>query len=115
VGTDEAPGASLLRVLDLSRLPQSGETFVVVTSRGRFDEEAIEQALNMDTVYVALLANKRRAQEIRSNLQEKGISEEKLAKVRAPAGLDIGAVTPAEIALSIMAEAVSNRRGIQSN
>jgi xanthine dehydrogenase accessory factor len=87
---------------------------VVVTSRGRFDEEAIEQALNMDTVYVSLLASKKRAQEIRSKLQHKGISEEKLARVRAPAGLDIGAVTPAEIALSIMAEAVSNRRRLRA-
>ena len=106
----DAPGASILRVLDLSRLPRCDETFVVVASRGRFDEEALEQALNIDAFYIALLANKKRAQEIRVSLRERGIAEEKLGQIHAPAGLDIGAITPAEIALSIMAEAVSKRR-----
>jgi molybdenum cofactor cytidylyltransferase len=111
----DAPGVSFLRVLDLSRLPQSDETFAVVASRGQFDEEALEQALNIDAFYIALLANKRRAQEIRVSLREKGIAEEKLAQIHAPAGLDIGAITPAEIALSIMAEAVSKRRKIRQD
>jgi len=108
--TSDAPQASILRVLDFARLPQSDENFVVVTSRGRFDEEAIEQALNIDALYIGLLANKRRAQRLRASLSEKGIEKEKLDKVQAPAGLEIGASTPAEIALSIMAEAVSIRR-----
>jgi molybdenum cofactor cytidylyltransferase len=107
---DDASGVKVLRVLDLSRVATSPEIFVIVTSRGRFDEDAIEQALNMDAAYVALLASKKRAQEILSNLQRKGFSEERLRKLRAPAGLDIGAVTPAEIALSVMAEVVSKRR-----
>ena len=93
----DAPGVSVLRVLDLSRLAQSDETFVVVASRGQFDEEALEQALNIDAFYVALLANKRRAQEIQVSLREKGIAEEKLAEIHVPAGLDIGAITPAEL------------------
>lgn len=113
VDAHDAPGVSILRVLDLSRLSQSDETFVVVASRGQFDEEALEQALNINAFYIALLANKRRAEEIRMSFREKGITEEKLAQIHAPAGLDIGAITPAEIALSIMAEAVSKRRKIR--
>jgi molybdenum cofactor cytidylyltransferase len=115
VRAEEAQGATILRVLDFSRLAHQAETFVVVTSRGRFDEEAIEQALNMNALHVALLSNKKRAQELLSSLHGKGVPEEKLARVRAPAGLEIGAVTPAEIALSIMAEVVSKRRGILRN
>jgi hypothetical protein len=106
---EDVPEASILRVLDLSRVTQSDELFVVVTSGGRFDEEAVEQALNTDAVYVALLASEKRARELRSALQRKGMPEEKLAKLSAPAGLAIGAMTPAEIALSILAEAVLKR------
>jgi len=114
IQSDEVPGASILRVLDLSQLPQSRQRFVVVTSRGRFDSEAIEQALNTGAAYVALVASRKRAQEITASLREQGVSAEKIANLRAPAGLDIGAVTPAEIALSIMAEVTSARRRLQN-
>ena len=105
----EAPGADrILRVLDFSRL--AGEKYVVIASRGRFDEEAVEQALDNDAVYVALVANRRRAQEIVAVLRSKGISPEKLARLHAPAGLEIGAEGPDEIALSIMAQIIAERR-----
>jgi molybdenum cofactor cytidylyltransferase len=100
----------LLNSLDFSHLPPAYARYVVVASRGRFDEEAVEQALHANSAYVALVANKKRAQEIHRSLELKGEPPEKLAKVRAPAGLDIGAETPEEIALSIMAEIVSESR-----
>jgi molybdenum cofactor cytidylyltransferase len=100
----------LLNALDFSHLPPASARYVVVASRGKFDEEAVEQALHADSAYVALVANKKRAQEIQRSLELRGVPPEKLAKVRAPAGLDIGAETPEEIALSIMAEIVSERR-----
>jgi molybdenum cofactor cytidylyltransferase len=107
----EMPEADrLLNSLDFSRLPYCPSRYVVVASRGRFDEEAVEQALHANSAYVALVANKKRAQEIHRSLQARGEPGENLAKVRAPAGLDIGATTPEEIALSIMAEIVSHRR-----
>jgi xanthine dehydrogenase accessory factor len=59
---------------------------------------------------VGLVANEKRAQEIRRSLESKGETTENLARVRAPAGLDIGARTPEEIALSIMAEIVGESR-----
>jgi xanthine dehydrogenase accessory factor len=88
-------------------LSASFRRYVVVASRGKFDEEAVEQALHSNSNYVALVANKKRAQEIHRSLQARGEPSENLLKVRAPAGLDIGAITPEEIALSIMAEIVS--------
>jgi len=93
--------------LDFSSLPASLSRYVVVASRGKFDEEAVEQALHSNSIYVALVANKKRAQEVLRSLQSRGEPVENLSKVRAPAGLDIGAATPEEIALSIMAEIVS--------
>jgi molybdenum cofactor cytidylyltransferase len=105
----------LLHSLDFSHLPPAKARYVVVASRGKFDEEAVEQALHANSAYVALLANKKRAQEIHRSLELRGEPPEKLAKVRAPAGLDIGAETPEEIALSIMAEIVSESRNRGGN
>lgn len=97
----------LLHSLDFSQLAPAVARYVVVASRGKFDEEAIEQALQIDSNYVALVANKKRAQEIRRSLELQGESAEKFAKVRAPAGLSIGAEGAEEIALSILAEIVA--------
>ncbi|HLJ29596.1 MAG TPA: NTP transferase domain-containing protein [Candidatus Angelobacter sp.] len=99
----------VLHELDFTLLPGS-QRCVVVASRGQFDEEAIEQALTSDAAYVALLANKERAKELLHSLRIKGISLRKIAQVRAPAGLAIGAESPEEIALSILAEIVAERR-----
>lgn len=100
----------ILHAMDFSLLTASGERYCVVASRGQFDEEAVTQAVLADFSYIALLANKKRAQEVMRNLGAQSIPAEKLAAVRAPAGLEIGAQTPAEIALSIMAEIVATRR-----
>jgi XdhC Rossmann domain/MobA-like NTP transferase domain len=108
---EEMPEADrVLRTLDFSLLPANRERFVVVASRGKFDEEAVEQAVAADAAYVALVSRKARAQEILRSLGMKGVAREKLARVRAPAGLNIGAESPEEIALSILAEIVTERR-----
>jgi xanthine dehydrogenase accessory factor len=99
----------VLHVLDFARLP-AAERYVLVASRGQCDEEAVEQGLRSNAAYIALLANKKRAQEVMNNLRSQGISEDRLSRVRAPAGLDIGAENPEEIALSILAEIVAERR-----
>ena len=100
----------ILRAMDFSLLPPSHDRHCVVASRGQFDEEAVAQAVLADSSYIALLANKKRAQEVMRSLCAQSIPAEKLAAVRAPAGLEIGAQTPEEIALSIMAEIVAMRR-----
>jgi molybdenum cofactor cytidylyltransferase len=111
VKSSDLPEADrVLNSLDFSLLPPASARYVVVASRGKFDEEAVEQALQTDSNYVALVANKKRAQEIRRSLELRGESPEKLAKVRAPAGLNIGAEGPEEIALSILAEIVAESR-----
>ncbi len=99
----------VLNALDFSRLPPSNARYVVVASRGRFDEEAVEQGLHANVAYLGLVANKRRAQEVLRALEVKGEPPEKLSAVHAPAGLDIRAESPQEIALSIMAQIVSEK------
>jgi CTP:molybdopterin cytidylyltransferase MocA len=112
----EFPAADrLLHALDFSLLPEAAERYAVVASRGQFDEDAIAQALHVNIPYVALLANKKRAQELSGSLRVQSIAAEKLAAIRAPAGLEIGAATPEEIALSIMAEIVEVRRQQEKN
>jgi molybdenum cofactor cytidylyltransferase len=110
----EIPEADrVLHVLDFARLPPDSRRHVVVASRGQFDEDALEQALQSDSAYVGLLANTKRSQELREALRRKGISGERLDRMRAPAGLEIGPESPEEIALSIMAEIVAEQRRAQ--
>jgi molybdenum cofactor cytidylyltransferase len=101
---------SVLNELNLQTANINEHTFVVIASRGRFDEEALEQALKTPAPYVALIGSKRRGAELLQRLRSNGISEEALSRVRCPAGLDIHASSPEEIALSVMAEIVSFHR-----
>jgi xanthine dehydrogenase accessory factor len=96
--------------LDFSQLKLTPHTYVVVASHGNYDEEALEGALKTDAAYVALVASKKRAAAVIQYLRESGLAEERLARLKYPAGLDLGAVTLEEIALSILAEIVQVRR-----
>ncbi|MEJ2563290.1 MAG: XdhC family protein [Anaerolineales bacterium] len=102
----------LIPSLDYSQLQLKSNACVIVASHGNYDEEALEAALQMDVAYVALVASKSRAQAVLEYLRESGMPEERLQKVKYPAGLDVGAITPEEIALSILAEIVQRRRRV---
>lgn len=86
---------------------------VAIVTRGHSEDEqclrAVLSASNPD--YVGLIGSKRRTRIVLGRLREVGASAEQLAKVHAPIGLDIGAVTPEEVALAIIAEIVAVRRG----
>lgn len=99
----------ILRVLDFSRLG-AGDRYIFVASRGQFDEDAIEEAFHSGAAYIGLLANRRRSDEIFKSFRARGMAEDKLSTLHAPAGLDIGAHTAQEIALSILAEITAVRR-----
>lgn len=88
-------------------------TFVVVATHGYGDEEALADALRSDAPYVGLIASRTRAASVCATLRSMGIAEEQLARLHAPAGLDIRARRGDEIALSIMAEIVQARRGLE--
>ncbi len=95
---------------DLSRIPRAATSFIVVATQGKRDREALEAALGCGAPYVAFIGSRKKAAELKAQLAARGVAAERLAGLRSPAGLDIGAVTPEEIALSVLAEIVELRR-----
>lgn len=92
--------------LSLSDLKVGPKTLIVVSTQGECDEEALENALRTDACYVAFVASKAKAAKVLQYLGEKGMSEKRLSQVKAPAGMNIGARSPEEIAVSILAEII---------
>ena len=90
-----------------------GARFIVVSTQGRGDEAALQAALAIDAVYVAFVGSRKKADALRRSLAARGVAPERLARLKAPAGLDLGAITPDEIAISILAEIIAARRGGQ--
>jgi xanthine dehydrogenase accessory factor len=84
--------------------------YVVVSTQGRGDHAALHAALAIEADYVGFVGSRHKAQAERAALAGRGVAEERLTRLRAPAGLDLGAITPEEIALSILAEIVALRR-----
>jgi xanthine dehydrogenase accessory factor len=87
----------------------AGSMAVVVASHGRDEEEALAASLQSGVPYVGLVASRRRGAAVVEALRAAGVEEHDLERLRTPAGLDIGAQTADEIALSILAELVSVR------
>lgn len=96
--------------LDLSQIKITPQTFVVVSTQGQHDEEALENALGSEASYVAFVASKVKAAKILDYLKERGLSSTRLGQLKAPAGLDIHASSPEEIAVSILAEIIQENR-----
>jgi xanthine dehydrogenase accessory factor len=96
--------------LDFSHLAINLNTCIIVASHGNYDEDVLVAALPSKAPYVALIASKTRANAILQYLREANLTDEQIARLKYPAGLDLGAVTPEEIALSILAEIIQRRR-----
>jgi xanthine dehydrogenase accessory factor len=95
----------------VEKLKIDGESYVVILTRGHvYDQEVLEWALGKEARYIGMIGSRKKTQTIFRNLRGKGIPEEKLAAVHSPIGLDIGALTPEEIAVSIVAELIRERR-----
>jgi xanthine dehydrogenase accessory factor len=107
------PSASRIHAArELVSLPATAfPPYVVVASQGQWDEEALEGALRRDVAYVGLVASSRRGAAVQEYLEVAGIAPERRSAVRAPCGLDIGAATAGEVAVSILAELIQVRRG----
>ena len=88
-----------------------GVSVAVVTRGHNEDEQCMQVVVRANPDYVGLIGSKRRTSIVIDRLRESGIPEEQLKNIHAPIGLDIGAVTPEEVALAIMAEIVAERRG----
>jgi len=112
LGRRPSMGVHLDIVRDLDRLPDTdpSSTFAVVASHGIFDEEALEKVAGLNVAYAGFVTSRKRRDEVFAKLAARGVSPEQLARVRAPAGLDLGARQPQEVAVAVMAEIVSVRR-----
>ncbi len=84
---------------------------VLVTRAHSHDVEALRAVIDSDAAYIGMIGSQRRVWAVYKLLHDEGVPAEKLARVRAPIGLDLGGTTPAEIALCIVAEIVMLRRG----
>ncbi len=93
---------------------EAGARYVVVSTQGRGDEAALLAALAVDVDYVAFVGSRKKAEALKQTLSQRNVPAERLAKLKAPAGLDLGAITPDEIAISILAEIVAVRRSMHS-
>jgi len=88
-----------------------GVSVAVVTRGHNEDEQCMHAVMRANPDYVGLIGSKRRTSIVIDRLREAGVPDEQLRKIHAPIGLDIGAVTPEEVALSILSEIVAQRRG----
>jgi len=97
-------------ILDPIPFPMTPATSVVITTWG-YDLPAMEQAIQQNPAYIGLVASPTKARELFKRLRASGFPDNLIRKVRTPAGLDVGAESPAEIAVSILAEILSVTRG----
>lgn len=106
------PEARTLEALDAAGGGGDGgpgvERYAVVATMGEWDEDAVRQALDAGARYVGLVASPERAEEVRRRVQDGGAGRDE--RVRSPAGLDLGAEEPGEIAVTILAEVIAARR-----
>lgn len=91
----------------------TGASFAVIATQGAGDMPALRAALASDAGHIAFVASRAKAATLRQKLQADGFDDAALARIHAPAGLSINAITPDEIALSILADLIARRRGGQ--
>ena len=117
---DRFPGADQIRVPKdfasaLSGISIDADTYAVIVTRGhRYDKEVLAQVLSTGAGYIGMIGSRRKRDAIYAALKKEGVAEEDLARVHCPIGLSIGAETPAEIAVSIVAELIASRAGLET-
>jgi xanthine dehydrogenase accessory factor len=98
---------------ELHEVDFTRETYLVVSTQGEGDEEALEQAVLTGVSYISFVASRKKAEKVLQFLEGRGVARELVNRVKAPAGLDICALGPEEIAVSILAEIIFTRRSKQ--
>jgi len=113
-----APAADLVAAPDahvvvdgfMPRYLNEARRFVVVSTQGKGDEAALKSAVAIDAAYHAFVGSRRKMESLRGKLIADGVDAAAIDRIKAPAGLDLGAITPEEIAMSILAEITRERR-----
>lgn len=110
------PDIEDLHIIDMESFARSlrsdSNTYIVVLSRGFSRDRAIlGQILRKDFRYIGMIGSKRKMENITNGLKEEGMPDDALVKLKCPIGLDIGAETPEEIAISIAGEIIAVKKG----
>ncbi|ACP49033.1 protein of unknown function DUF182 [Sulfolobus islandicus Y.N.15.51] len=95
---------------EIEKIKINKNTFVIIATMGERDHEFAEAMLPSDVRYIGIVASKKRGDDILSYLRNKGYSDDLISKIKVPAGININAVSPEEIALSIIAEIIKVSR-----
>jgi xanthine dehydrogenase accessory factor len=103
-------GCDRIAGYDVSDYARGAESFVVVATQGRGDRRALEAAIGIGSPYVAFVGSRKKSAKLKADLAAAGAAPDRAVAVRGPAGLDIGAATPGEIALAVLADVVRERR-----
>jgi xanthine dehydrogenase accessory factor len=111
VAAEATPGTfekvdELITQINLERVKLSPASSIVVCTQGEQDEEALEQALRQNCAYIGFVASKKKKAGIFEYLQQQGIDKKMLDTIKSPAGIDITAKRPDEVAISILAEII---------
>jgi xanthine dehydrogenase accessory factor len=101
---------AVVKISSSANETQARHTAIVVATQGEDDEGALEQALRIEAPYIAFVASKKKWEAVSEYLRERGFSAQQLNAVKVPAGLDIGAASPEEIGVSILAEIIQVRQ-----
>jgi xanthine dehydrogenase accessory factor len=96
----------------LARIPMTPATAVVLVTRGhRYDWDCLRTVIHSRAGYIGMIGSRRRVRAAMMGLEAEGVPADRLARIAAPIGLDVGAETPEEIAVAILAEIILSRRG----
>jgi xanthine dehydrogenase accessory factor len=111
---ESVPGADAYHPVEMGKLTEhlklTPQTYLVITSRGSsVDAQGLPSLLESNAAYIGVIGSRRRWLTTVRALKEKGVSEERIARVHSPMGLELNAETPEEIAVSIMAEVLMIR------
>ena len=108
---DAKPGSfekvdELITQLNLQQVKTNGASFIVVATQGEQDELALEQALSKPAAYVGFVSSKKKKAQVLDYLMQSGQDKKKVDSIHSPAGIDINAKTPEQVAISILAEII---------
>jgi len=111
------PQADVLVVKDykdaFGELQVTYNDYIIIYTPGHIlDEECLTFAVSTDAKYIGMIGSKKKALEVKKRVEEKGANPEQIKRVHSPVGIEIGAETPEEIAISILAEIIQIKRGI---
>jgi len=112
---DRFPGADSLIVEEydsaFAKLSVDEGSYIIIYTTGHvFDEQCLRFAVSTKTKYTGMIGSKKKVREVKQRLLQKGVSRQQLDRVYAPIGIEIGAETPQEIAISILAEIIKVKR-----